>query len=40
VKFIAGFVVALVIMAGAAFAIMYTGSYNVTASVPPAELTL
>lgn len=34
VKFIAGFVVALVIMAGAALAIMYTGSYNVAASVP------
>ena len=33
-KFIAGFVVALVIMAGAAHAIMYTGSYNVAASVP------
>jgi hypothetical protein len=34
VKFIAGFVVALVIMAGAARAIMYTGSYNAAASVP------
>jgi hypothetical protein len=34
VKFIAGFVVAIVIMAGAALAIMYTGSYNVAASVP------
>ena len=33
-KFIAGFVVALVIMAGAARAIMYIGSYNVAASVP------
>jgi hypothetical protein len=34
VKFIAGFVVALAIVAGAALAIMYTGSYNVAASVP------
>jgi hypothetical protein len=34
VKFIAGFVVALAIVAGAALAVMYTGSYNVVASVP------
>jgi mono/diheme cytochrome c family protein len=34
VKFIAGFVVALAIVAGAALVIMYTGSYNVAASVP------
>lgn len=32
-KFMAGFIVALVIMAGAALAIMYTGSHNVAASV-------
>jgi mono/diheme cytochrome c family protein len=33
-KFIAGFVVALIAVAGAALLIMYTGSYNVAANVP------
>jgi mono/diheme cytochrome c family protein len=33
-KFIAGFIVALLIVAGAALAIMYTGSYDVAANVP------
>jgi mono/diheme cytochrome c family protein len=33
-KFVAGFIVALLIVAGAALAIMYTGSYDVAANVP------
>ncbi len=33
-KFIAGFVVALIAVAAAALLIMYTGAYNVAASVP------
>jgi mono/diheme cytochrome c family protein len=33
-RFIAGFIVALVIVAGASLLIMYTGSYNVAANVP------
>ena len=33
-KFIAGFIFALVIVVGAGLAIMYTGSYNVAANVP------
>jgi mono/diheme cytochrome c family protein len=33
-KFIAGFIVALLAVAAAALLIMYTGSYNVAASVP------
>jgi hypothetical protein len=33
-KFVAGFVVALIAVAAAAVLIMYTGSYNVAASAP------
>lgn len=33
-KFIAGFIAALLVVAGAALLVMYTGSYNVAASAP------
>jgi len=33
-RFVAGFIVALIVVAGAATLIMYTGSYNVAANVP------
>jgi mono/diheme cytochrome c family protein len=37
-KFIAGFILALLVVAGAALLVMYTGSYNVAANAPDSPI--